>query len=629
MPILKLKPECKSYLWGGQRLKTDFHKESPLSPLAETWELSCHPDGHSCIINGEQAGSTLAEYIRKSGKHVLGRNCERFEDFPILIKFIDANDNLSIQVHPDNTYALEKEGQYGKTEMWYVLDAAPDAYLYYGFSREIDKEELKRRILENTLLEVLNKVQVNKGDVFFIEAGTIHAIGKGIVIAEIQQNSNVTYRVYDYNRLGADNKPRALHIDKALDVTRTAPEGTSQAASAPHLASCDYFTVDRISLDGKVISAMQGSVDTDSFISLLITEGSGTIENGGEMVSLQKGDSIFLPAGSGSFTIKGCMEILSTYIPPSSQAVRAGIDLGGTNIKIGLVTPANEILDSLSIPTLAERAPQAIIEDMAEAVKKLLARNNLSVHDCTGIGIGSPGTIDSKTGTVLYSNNIRWENVELAAMLGQLLPLPVKADNDANCAALGEAKAGAAKGCQDVALLTLGTGVGGGIIYKGQLIPEGGELGHIMLEKDGRQCTCGRKGCVEAYASASALIRDARDAAASNPDSLLNSLCGNNLEAMNAEIPFTAAKLGDLIALGLIDDYTRALGELVTDIVNFYHPEKVLLGGGVCAQGDYLIRPIQDYVEKNAFGHKFVRLPQILRAELSNSAGIIGAANLV
>lgn len=180
----------------------EYGKEASGEVLAETWELSCHPDGPSVIENGVHAGKTLRQYIEEQGKAVLGTHCRRFRDFPILVKFIDAKDNLSIQVHPDNRYALKNEGQYGKTGMWYVMDVGENAFLYYGFRQEISREEFERRIQEDTLLEVLNAVPVQKGDVLFIESGTIHAIGRDILIAEIQQNSNVTYRVYDYAKGG-------------------------------------------------------------------------------------------------------------------------------------------------------------------------------------------------------------------------------------------------------------------------------------------------------------------------------------------------------------------------------------------------------------------------------------------
>ena len=253
MPILKLTPSCKDYLWGGSRLRTDFGIKSDLDPLAEAWVLSCHPDGASYLPDG----TTLAAYIA-AHPGCLGTDCDRFEQFPILTKFIDAKQNISVQVHPSNDYALKNEHQYGKTEMWYVLDCLPGAYLYYGFDHEISKEELAERIKNNTLTEVLNAVPVHKGDCFFIPSGTLHAICKGIVIAEVQQNSNVTYRVYDYGRVGADGKPRALHIEKALDVTRRTPPQKQDFGS--HLAQCEYFTVDIKS------GNFNGTADEKSFL---------------------------------------------------------------------------------------------------------------------------------------------------------------------------------------------------------------------------------------------------------------------------------------------------------------------------------------------------------------------------
>lgn len=302
MCILKLKPSCKDYIWGGNRLREEYGVEYDKDILAEAWELSCHPDGPSYIVNGKYAGKTLQQYIDAEGKDVLGRHCRRFRDFPILTKFIDARDDLSIQVHPDNRFALNHEGQYGKTEMWYIMDAGKDAFLYYGFKKEISKEEFAKRIQEDTLLEVLNAVPVRKGDVLFIESGTIHAIGKNILIAEIQQNSNVTYRVYDYGRVGNDGKKRDLHIEKALAVTNRVPIVRDQS-SYPHVADCDYFTVDKINLDGKVMKKMEGIVSEESFASILFLDGKGKITCGEESLEYKKGDSFFIAAGSGEYKI--------------------------------------------------------------------------------------------------------------------------------------------------------------------------------------------------------------------------------------------------------------------------------------------------------------------------------------
>lgn len=310
MAILKLTPACKSYLWGGQKLKTEYHKKFDGDVLAETWELSCHPDGPSTIAEGPSAGKTLTEYLQQNPA-AAGSNCARFQDFPVLIKLIDAKRDLSIQVHPDNAYALKNEHQFGKTEMWYVVDAEPGAFLYYGFKENISKDEFRRRIEDGTLTEVLNAAPVQPGSVFFIESGTIHAIGKGILIAEIQQNSNVTYRVFDYNRLGTDGKPRQLHVQKALDVTRTVKPRTDYDFGG-HLGCCDSFVTDLFQLHGGDVTA---SVSAESFHSLLAVRGQGSVTCGDQTVSFQQGDSLFLPAGSGVYRINGQADIIRTTVP--------------------------------------------------------------------------------------------------------------------------------------------------------------------------------------------------------------------------------------------------------------------------------------------------------------------------
>ena len=312
MPV-KLLPAFKDYLWGGTRLKTDFNKKTDLDIVAESWELSANEDGQSVVTGGEYDGYTLREYIGKVGKEVLGSKARDMTYFPLLIKLIDAKTNLSVQVHPDDVYAGRVENSYGKTEMWYVLDCEPGAYLYYGLNRAISKEEFKERIDNNTILDVLNKAEVHKGSVFFIPSGTIHAIGAGIVICEIQQNSNITYRVYDYDRRDKDGRPRELHIDKALDVTdlKKAPELTQiQSDDDAVLASCKYFTVRRLRVKGKA----EVGIDDTSFHSLIVTDGSGYINMNDTKTELNKGDSIFVPAQSGKYVLNGDLEIVLSRI---------------------------------------------------------------------------------------------------------------------------------------------------------------------------------------------------------------------------------------------------------------------------------------------------------------------------
>lgn len=313
-----LKAPIKDYIWGGTKLRDVFGKESSLQRLAESWELSCHPDGESIVCGGEADGVKLSELIAKHPE-ILGRNCERFSGFPVLVKLIDAKDDLSVQVHPDDEYAHKYENDNGKTEMWYVIDADPNAELVYGFREKLTKEEFRRAVEENTLMDMVNRVPVKKGDVFFIEPGTLHAIGKGILIAEIQQSSNVTYRVYDYGRVGNDGKPRELHIEKALEVTNTQPSDYRRPVYGMELdgvvvqllADCEYFNVNR----ERIISEAQLCSDESSFSHVLVIGGSGELVSENCSLPLNMGASVFVPAGSGNYVIKGNCDVIITTIP--------------------------------------------------------------------------------------------------------------------------------------------------------------------------------------------------------------------------------------------------------------------------------------------------------------------------
>lgn len=308
-PIM-LDAAFKDYLWGGTKLKTEFNKKTSLEKVAESWELSTHKDGESIVKTGEFKGIKLSEYIKNNEWDVLGTKARTFDFFPILIKFIDAKDNLSIQVHPDDEYSLRVNGEYGKTEMWYILDCEEDAQLYYGFKQKISKEEFKKRIEDNTLLEVLNSVKVKKGDVFFIQSGTVHAIGKGIVICEIQQNSNTTYRVYDYNRKDANGNTRPLHIEQAIEVSKTEPAKNYEAQNDDILAKCKYFTVEKKNISQKETF----TIGNECFKSVIVVDGLGKFVMNDTEFDIKKGDSIFIPAQNSSFEIQGNVEIIISYV---------------------------------------------------------------------------------------------------------------------------------------------------------------------------------------------------------------------------------------------------------------------------------------------------------------------------
>lgn len=317
-PFLLL-PAYKDYLWGGNRLASLFGKRGGPERIAESWELSAHPDGESVIAGGPFRGQTLTAFL-ESHPGAAGTAVPAGRGFPLLVKLIDAARNLSVQVHPDEDYARRTEGGRGKTEMWYILRSDPGAFLYCGFSRPVTRGEVERRIREGTLPEVLRSVPVEPGDVFFIPAGTIHAIGEGIVLAEVQESSNITYRVFDYGRAGEDGRPRPLHIGKALDVFRMEegcpppPGGEGEFRFVPGgklrlLCSCPSFTCSVLELNGR----FSQKVGDEFFLSLLCLDGKARLSSSGGGLGIGTGDSAFVPAGRRDIVLEGTGHFLLTF----------------------------------------------------------------------------------------------------------------------------------------------------------------------------------------------------------------------------------------------------------------------------------------------------------------------------
>jgi len=312
---------------------------------------------------------------------------------------------------------------------------------------------------------------------------------------------------------------------------------------------------------------------------------------------------------------------------------KAGIDIGGTNIKAGIIDGNQKIMAQTLMPTRAERPAEEVIADIAGLVRQLMESLNMEESALAGVGVGCPGLVDANAGVVRYSNNISWENVALVRELGKYFACEIRISNDANCAALGEVRAGAAKDVSNAILLTLGTGVGGGIILNGKVFEGsnagGAELGHTSLILGGEPCTCGRRGCVEAYASATALIRDAKRAAIADKKSLMNRMCGGKIENMNGKIPFDAALEGDHAAREVVENYYTYLAEAIANYVNIFRPDVVLLSGGICNQGSRLTKPVEEHLSFLCFGGDRAFVPPVRCAVLGNDAGIIGAAGLI
>lgn len=315
---LKLLPCCKEYIWGGTQLKKMFAIENAPEVVAESWVLADHEDGHSAIASEPFMGKTMTDLGTVDRKAFWGMKCA--EHFPLMVKLIDAAKNLSIQVHPSDRTAKPANGEQGKAEMWYIVDCKPQSYIYLGFSHATNRDEVEKRAKDGTICEMLNKVNVKKGDIFYIPPGTVHGICEGIMIAEIQQSSNTTFRVYDYERRGADGKLRPLHLKRALDVMNYKPtipqkcRGNGSvvfpAFSLVEMFACDDFQAYRLDIHTKIDLCCNGN----SFNHLLCIDGSGEIKSARGQYPISMGDSYFIPAAAGEYSIEGECRILLSKI---------------------------------------------------------------------------------------------------------------------------------------------------------------------------------------------------------------------------------------------------------------------------------------------------------------------------
>ena len=312
-----------------------------------------------------------------------------------------------------------------------------------------------------------------------------------------------------------------------------------------------------------------------------------------------------------------------------------GVDLGGTNIAVGIVDENHIIIKKGSVPTLAQRGPEPIIRDMADLCKKLISECGIRSEDIAGAGIACPGTVNPKTGIVEYANNIKFSDFPLTRLFSEYMELPeekIAIGNDANLAALGEAVAGAAKGTASSVMITLGTGVGGGVIWNGQVLTGcaygGAELGHMVIEYGGRPCSCGRRGCFEAYSSATALIQMTKEAFEAHSETLMHEMCGGDVSRVGGKTAFAAMKKGDRVAAEVVDIYIDYLACGIANLINIFQPEVLTIGGGISGEGDYLIVPLKERLRHEIYSKDGVLKTDIRIAKLGNDAGIIGAAAL-
>lgn len=308
-----------------------------------------------------------------------------------------------------------------------------------------------------------------------------------------------------------------------------------------------------------------------------------------------------------------------------------GIDLGGTNIAVGIVDANNKIIGRGKEKTIKERPAEEIFESMAKAVNAALEDAGITIDDVRSIGIGTPGSVDKEKGEIVYANNLNFHHIMAKDILKKYFDTEIYIDNDANCAALGEAVAGAGNGVKNFVAVTLGTGVGSGIIVDGKIVTgsndAGGECGHMVIVVDGEDCTCGRKGCWEAYASATALIKQTKAAMLENKDSIMWTLC-DSIDAVNGRTAFDAMRMGDKTGSDVVDKYLKYVSVGTVNLINAFQPDVLCFGGGICNEGDTILNPIREYVERERYSKYAEKQTQLCRAVLGNDAGIIGAALL-
>ena len=309
-----------------------------------------------------------------------------------------------------------------------------------------------------------------------------------------------------------------------------------------------------------------------------------------------------------------------------------GIDLGGTNIAAGVVDEQGHILKKHSVRTNTAQPFEDLVSDIAQTAYQAAELAGVKMEEISSVGLGTPSLINPETNLLVNANNLGWRNVPLPKELGKHFPIPLYIRNDADCAALGEVLAGAAREYENALMITLGTGLGGGVIMNRRIFNGcdhmGAELGHTKLVYNGVQCTCGQYGCVESYASATALIRQTREAVLAHPESQMAAMCGGDLSGIDARVPFTAAREGDWVANMVVDQYISYLAAGLSSFVVIFRPQVILIGGGISNEGERLLRPLNEKLFQCTYGAQEIGVPPVIRAELGNDAGIIGAALL-
>ncbi|WP_158625530.1 type I phosphomannose isomerase catalytic subunit [Exiguobacterium sp. SH0S7] len=593
MNIIPLQPHYQYRLWGGDRLKCfGFHFDEP--SIGEAWTASALKQGGSIVSAGPYEGMTL-QALYEQAPELFGIDAP---EFPLLIKWIDANDDLSIQVHPDDELAqsLEKE-PYGKNECWYILDAPEGSEIIYGHTFE-SKDALKQALADGNVMTGLTRKPVSRGDFLYVPAGTIHALTKDLCVLEIQQSSDTTYRLYDYGRMETSTgHTRDLHVEQG-----------ALASFAPHLDYAEpvlrldhfrkqltrnpYFFVEKWNIE------REESVSTDTFRILTVVAGSLEIDEH----LFETGGTIVLPAHQ-SFEVKGNATCLVTGVSSlDKQKARIGIDLGGTNTRVAVVSKDGRVEKQFKFKTHPHLEMEATLRTISQAVKRFELE-----YEIEHVGIVAPGPLDLKRGTFLTPPNLpNWHHQYLVEPLSDLLGLPVTLENDANAAALAEAKFGAGRNVDSIFYVTVSTGVGGGFVYKKQLISgahgSAGEIGNMIVRTEGPIHHTLNVGSLETHASGTALHERAKVRGLHDTMTLLADETERN-------------KFVDSLATGLVN------------IIHTVDPDMIILGGGVTAAAALYWNQLQDAVNVRVYPHLRGETKLVLQ-QLKGDAGVIGAAFL-
>lgn len=593
MNIIPLQPHYQYRLWGGDGLKRfGFHFDEPL--IGEAWTASALHQGGSIVSAGPYEGMTLRALYEQMPE-LFGIDAL---EFPLLIKWIDANDDLSIQVHPDDELAqsLEKE-PYGKNECWYILDAPEEAEIIYGHTFET-KEALKHALKSGNVMAGLTRKPISRGDFLYVPAGTVHALTKNVCVLEIQQSSDTTYRLFDYNRIEQTTRERrTLHLEKG-SMASFAPHLDYSESELPldhfrtRLTKNPYFFVEKWTIHREEV------VTTDTFLLLTVVAGKIEIDEH----SFKTGSTVVLPVHQ-SFEMKGSATCLVTGVSSlHKQKARIGIDLGGTNTRVAVVSKEGHVEKQFKFKTHSHLEMEATLKSISEAVKRFELE-----YEIEHVGIVAPGPLDLKRGTFLTPPNLpNWHQQELVNPLRNLLALPITLENDANAAALAEAMFGAGRDVDSVFYVTVSTGIGGGFVYKKQLISgahgSAGEIGNMIVRTDGPIHHTLNIGALETYASGTALQERAKTKGLHDATTLLTDEIERN-------------------------KFVESLAAGIANIIHTVDPDMIILGGGVTVAAGLYWNHLQDAVNARVYPHLRGKTPLVLQ-QLKGDAGVIGAAFL-